>query len=79
MFSVAFRPAAFGTSSSKPLQPRGVVVRPLLTIDPAKTERLIEGFGVSDGPFSGALLENAQPNSIGLAMIRTQPLTKLRG
>jgi hypothetical protein len=48
-----------------------------LTVDPPKTECFIERFGVGDGEFSRVLLENTQPNPIGLAMIRRQPLTKV--
>ncbi len=51
----------------------------LLAIDPSKAERLIQSFGIGDGGFSGFLLENTQPNTIRLAMICGQPLTKLRG
>jgi hypothetical protein len=51
----------------------------LLTVDPAKAERLIQRFRIGDGRFSRTLLEDTQPNPIGLTMIRSEPFPKFWG
>ena len=70
-------PATLWPSWSESLPPREIIVALLLAVDPSMAERFIERFGVGDGGFSRVLLENTQPNPIGLAMIRRQPLTKV--
>jgi hypothetical protein len=76
---VDFGPSALGTPRREFLQPRKVVVKLFLAVDPSEAERLIEGSCVSNGDFSRVFLANAQPDAVGLAMIGGKPFAKLRG
>jgi len=79
VLSVDLGPAALGAPWNESLPPRNLIMALLLTVDPSKAERFIQRFGIGDRGFSRVLLENTQPNPVGSAMVRGQPLAKLRG
>src|SRR6185369_515403 len=70
---VEARPAAARTARAEPLQPRVLIHRPLLAVDPAVTERAVEGLRVGDGAPARALLVDAEPNARRLRVIPGQP------
>ena len=54
-------------------------MRQLLTVYPAITQRLVEGFGLGDGFFARILFEDAKPDAIRDRMIYFQPASEFRG
>jgi hypothetical protein len=76
---IHFGPAAFRSPRREFLKPGIIIMCPLLAINPAIAERLIQGLSVGDGLLAGILFENAQPNTIRGSMILLQPVSECRG
>lgn len=79
MLRVDLRPTTFRTPRGESLPPRNLVVTLFLAVDPAEAECLVQRLSISYGWLSRVFLENTQPNPIGLMVILSEPLTKLRG
>jgi hypothetical protein len=60
------------------LKPRSFIVSLRLTLNPSIAKRFVEGLGMGEGCFAGSFLEKAEPNSIGLTVVASEPVSKLR-
>jgi hypothetical protein len=75
---IDFGPGTVGTPGSESLKPGLFVVGLSLTVNPSIAKRLIEGLGIVEGFLAGSFLKKAEPNSIRLTVVASEPVPKCR-
>jgi hypothetical protein len=75
---IDFGPGTVGTPGSESLKPGLFVVSLSLTVNPSIAKRLIEGLGIGEGFLAGSFLKKAEPNSIRLTVVASEPVPKCR-